>query len=101
MPRRGRLDLRPLIDGLQAEYARVPFADNSVYRVPEQLSDEQVLFLADILPTAYEVGVLTARSRPGDVVAIVGAGPIGLAAMLTAGSTHPGESWQSILLTAA
>ncbi|MCU1504600.1 MAG: theronine dehydrogenase-like Zn-dependent dehydrogenase, partial [Ilumatobacteraceae bacterium] len=45
-----------LIDGLQAEYARVPFADNSVYKVPEELSDEQVLFLADILPTAFEVG---------------------------------------------
>jgi alcohol dehydrogenase len=73
-----------LIDGLQAEYARVPFADNSVYRVPDHLSDEQVLFLADILPTAYEVGVLNGRVRPGDVVAIVGAGPVGLAAVLTA-----------------
>ena len=54
-----------LIDGLQAEYARVPFVDTSVYKVPEGLSDEQVLFLADILPTAYEVGVLkwTRRAR--------------------------------------
>src|SRR6185503_11007843 len=58
------------IDGLQAEYARVPFADNSVYRVPDELSDEQVLFLADILPTAYEVGVLNGMVTPGDVVAI-------------------------------
>ena len=73
-----------LIDGLQAEYARVPFADTSVYKVPEGLSDEQVLFLADILPTAYEVGILAGRVEPGDTVAIVGAGPIGLAAVMTA-----------------
>ena len=73
-----------LIDGLQAEYARVPFADTSVYKVPDGLSDEQVLFLADILPTAYEVGVLAGRVSPGDTVAIVGAGPIGLAAIMTA-----------------
>ena len=80
-----------LIDGLQAEYARVPFADNSVYKVPDGLSDEQVLFLADILPTAYEVGVLNGMVTPGDVVAIVGAGPIGLAAMLTAALYTPGH----------
>jgi alcohol dehydrogenase len=73
-----------LIDGLQAEYARVPFADTSVYKVPDGLSDEQVLFVADILPTAYEVGVLAGRIEPGDTVAIVGAGPIGLAAVMTA-----------------
>jgi alcohol dehydrogenase len=73
-----------LINGLQAEYARVPFADTSVYKIPAQLDDEEVLFLADILPTAYEVGVLSGRVEPGDTVAIVGAGPIGLAAMLTA-----------------
>jgi alcohol dehydrogenase len=80
-----------LIDGLQAEYARVPFAENSVFKVPEGLTDEQVLFLADILPTAYEVGVLNADISPGDVVAIVGAGPIGLAAMLTAQLYTPGR----------
>ena len=80
-----------LIDGLQAEYARVPFADNSVYKVPEGLSDEQVLFLADILPTSYEVGVLNGVVHPGDVVAIVGAGPIGLAAILTAKLFTPGH----------
>src|SRR5687768_15719415 len=73
-----------LIDGVQAEYARIPFVDTSAYRVPEGLTDEQVLFLADILPTSYEVGVLNGRVRPGDLVAIVGAGPIGLAAVLTA-----------------
>ena len=79
------------IDGVQAEYARVPFADNSVYKVPEELTDEQVLFLADILPTAYEVGVLNGNVSPGDVVAIVGAGPIGLAAILTAQLFTPGH----------
>jgi len=78
-----------LIDGLQAEYARVPFADTSVHKVPDGLSDEQVLFLADILPTAYEVGVVNARIRPGDSVAIVGAGPIGLAAIMTAKLLSP------------
>ncbi len=80
-----------LINGLQAEYARVPFADNSVYEVPGQLSDEQVLFLADILPTSYEVGVLSGMVSPGDTVAIVGAGPIGLAAILTARLYTPGR----------
>ncbi|HZE04574.1 MAG TPA: alcohol dehydrogenase catalytic domain-containing protein, partial [Solirubrobacteraceae bacterium] len=80
-----------LIDGLQAEYARVPFADNSVYKVPDQLTDEQVLFLADILPTSYEVGVINGMVSPGDVVAIVGAGPIGLAAILTAKLYTPGH----------
>jgi alcohol dehydrogenase len=79
-----------LINGVQAEYARVPFADNSVYKVPDQLSDEQVLFLSDILPTSYEVGVLNGVVSPGDVVAIVGAGPIGLAAILTATLYTPG-----------
>jgi alcohol dehydrogenase len=61
-----------------------------VYKVPAELSDEQVLFLADILPTAYEVGVLNGQVSPGDVVAIVGAGPIGLSAMLTARLYTPG-----------
>jgi len=78
-----------LIDGLQAEYARVPFADTSVYKIPAELDDEEVLFLSDILPTAYEVGVLNGRVEPGDTVAIVGAGPIGLAAVLTAGLYTP------------
>src|SRR6266516_1668735 len=80
-----------LIDGLQAEYARVPFADTSVYKVPDELSDEQVLFLADILPTSFEVGILNGRVQPGDTVAIVGAGPIGLAAILTAKLYTPGR----------
>jgi alcohol dehydrogenase len=80
-----------LINGLQAEYARVPFADNSVYKIPEELSDEQVLFLSDILPTAFEVGVLNGKVAPGDVVAVIGAGPIGLAAILTASLYTPGR----------
>jgi alcohol dehydrogenase len=80
-----------LINGLQAEYARVPFADTSVYKVPESLSNEQVLFLADILPTAYEIGVLNGRVEPGDTVAVVGAGPIGLATIMTAKLHTPGK----------
>jgi alcohol dehydrogenase len=70
------------IDGTQAEYVRVPFADNSTYPAPAGVDDESLLMLADILPTAYEVGVLNGGVRPGDVVAIVGAGPIGLSAIL-------------------
>ncbi|MBS4727934.1 zinc-dependent alcohol dehydrogenase family protein [Mycobacterium sp. SM1] len=73
-----------LVDGTQAEYVRVPFADNSTHKVPAGIGAEQMLMLADILPTAYEVGVLNGRVRPADVVAIVGSGPIGLAAILTA-----------------
>jgi alcohol dehydrogenase len=84
-----------LIDGLQAEYARVPFADTSVYKIPDGLADEQVLFLADILPTAYEVGVLNGRVQPGDTVAIVGVGPIGLAAVLTARLFTPARRTRS------
>ncbi len=70
------------IDGTQAEYVRVPFADTSTYPLPAGVSHEDVLMLADILPTGYEVGVLNGRVRPGDVVAIVGAGPVGLAAII-------------------
>src|SRR5215207_8941507 len=80
-----------LIDGLQAELARVPFADASVHKIPEGLTDEDVIFLADILPTSYEVGVLAGRVEPGDTVAIVGAGPIGLAAVMTAKLFTPGR----------
>jgi alcohol dehydrogenase len=80
-----------LIDGLQAEFARVPFADTSVHKIPADLSDEQVLFLADILPTAYEVGVLNGRVQPGDTIAVVGAGPIGLATIMTSRLHTPGR----------
>jgi len=72
------------IDGTQAEKVRVPFADTSTYAVPAGVSDEQLLMLADILPTGYEVGVLNGQVRPGDVVAVVGSGPIGLSAMMGA-----------------
>ena len=72
------------IDGVQAEYARVPFADTSTHVLPEEVTDETALMLADILPTSYEVGVLNGKVTPGDVVVVVGAGPIGLAAILTA-----------------
>ncbi len=70
------------IDGTQAEKVRIPFADTSTYPIPTGTSDEGFLMLADILPTAYEVGVLNGRVSPGDVVAIVGAGPIGLSAII-------------------
>jgi alcohol dehydrogenase len=73
-----------LTDGVQAEYARIPFADMSTHLLPATIGDEQAVLLADILPTSYEVGVLNGQVRPGDTVVIVGAGPIGLAAILTA-----------------
>ena len=80
-----------LINGLQAELARVPFADTSVHKLPAEIANEQALFLADILPTSYEVGVLNGGVVPGDTVAIVGAGPIGLAAVMTAKLYTPGR----------
>jgi alcohol dehydrogenase len=79
------------IHGTQAEYVRVPFADMSTYRVPDGATDEEILMLADILPTGYEVGVLAGGVRPGDVVAVVGAGPVGLAAITTAQLYSPGH----------
>jgi alcohol dehydrogenase len=72
------------IDGVQAEYVRVPFADTSTYKVPDGWTDEQVVYLADILPTGYEVGVVKGRVRPGDVVVVIGAGPIGLSVIVGA-----------------
>ncbi|MGV9994565.1 zinc-dependent alcohol dehydrogenase family protein [Streptomyces sp. NPDC003374] len=73
-----------LVDGTQAEYVRVPYADLSVHPLPAGVTNEDAVLLADIFPTAYEVGVLNGRVRPGDTVAVVGAGPIGLAAIATA-----------------
>ncbi len=70
-----------MINGTQAERVRVPFADTSTYPIPDGASDEEVLMLADILPTGYEVGVLNGGVRPGDTVAVVGAGPVGLSAI--------------------
>ena len=80
-----------LIDGTQAEYVRVPFADTSVYKLPDAVSDEAALLLADILPTSYEVGILNGAVRPGDSVAVVGTGPIGLAAITTAKLLSPSQ----------
>lgn len=74
-----------LIDGTQAEMVRVPFADNSVYKLPDHVPDEAAIMLSDILPTGFEIGVVYGRVKPGDTVAVVGAGPVGLAAMMTAG----------------
>ena len=74
-----------LIDGTQAELVRVPFADNTLYKMPEGVKDEAAVMLSDILPTGFEIGVRYGRVKPGDVVAVVGAGPVGLAAMMTSG----------------
>lgn len=74
-----------LIDGTQAELVRVPFADNSLYKVPAGVPDEAAVMLSDILPTGFEIGIRYGRTKPGDVVAVVGAGPVGLSAMMTAG----------------
>ncbi|MGW6921096.1 zinc-dependent alcohol dehydrogenase family protein [Streptomyces sp. NPDC054950] len=73
-----------LIDGTQAEYVRVPYADLSVHALPSAVESKDAVLLADIFPTSYEVGVLNGHVRPGDTVAVVGAGPIGLAAITTA-----------------
>jgi alcohol dehydrogenase len=73
-----------LIDGTQAEYVRVPFADTSLHKVPENVDDEAAQMLSDILPTGFEIGIRNGRVKPGDVVAVVGAGPVGLSAIMTA-----------------
>lgn len=73
-----------MIDGTQAEYVRIPNADNSLFKIPDELDDEVAVMLSDILPTGHEVGVKSGDVKPGDTVAIVGAGPVGLAALLTA-----------------
>ncbi|MDC0765351.1 zinc-dependent alcohol dehydrogenase family protein [Streptomyces sp. HD] len=73
-----------LIDGTQAEYVRVPYADLSVHPLPGAMDSNDAVLLADIFPTSYEVGVLNGHVRPGDTVVVVGAGPIGLAAVATA-----------------
>jgi len=71
------------IDGTQAEYVLIPFADNSLYPIPEGADEEALVMLSDILPTGFECGVLSGQVKPGDTIAIIGAGPIGLAALLT------------------
>jgi alcohol dehydrogenase len=73
-----------LIDGTQAEYVRIPYADNSLYSIPPDGDEEALVMLSDILPIGFECGVLNGKVKPGDTIAIVGAGPIGMAALLTA-----------------
>jgi alcohol dehydrogenase len=80
-----------LIDGTQAEYVRIPYADNSLYSIPPDSDEEALVMLSDILPTGFECGVLNGKVKPGDTIAIVGAGPIGMAALLTAQFYSPSE----------
>ncbi|WP_335337228.1 zinc-dependent alcohol dehydrogenase family protein [Sedimenticola thiotaurini] len=80
-----------LIDGTQAEYVRIPHADNSLYPIPDGADEEALVMLSDILPTGFEIGVLYGAVKPGDTVAIVGAGPVGMAALLTAQFFSPGR----------
>jgi alcohol dehydrogenase len=80
-----------LVDGTQAEYVRIPHADNSMYHIPPGSDEEALVMLSDILPTGFECGVLNGKVEPGSTVAIVGSGPIGLAALLTAQFYAPAE----------
>jgi len=80
-----------LIDGTQAEYVRIPFADNSLYSIPVGADEEALVMLSDILPTGFECGVLNGQIKPGDTVAVIGAGPIGLAILLTAQFYSPAQ----------
>jgi alcohol dehydrogenase len=73
-----------MIDGTQAEYVRVPFAENSLYKVPQGMTDGEGILLSDILPTGFEIGVQYGDVSPGDVVAVIGSGPVGLSAVMTA-----------------
>jgi alcohol dehydrogenase len=79
------------IDGTQAEYVRIPHADNSLYPIPDGADEEALVMLSDILPTGFECGVLNGKVQPGNSIAIVGSGPIGLAALLTAQFYSPAE----------
>jgi alcohol dehydrogenase len=80
-----------MIDGTQAEYVRIPHADNSLYPIPAGADEEALVMLSDILPTGFECGVLNGQVKPGDTVAIIGSGPIGIAALLTAQFYSPAE----------
>jgi len=79
------------IDGTQAEFVRIPHAETSLYPIPAGADEEALVMLSDILPTGFECGVLNGKVQPGSTVAIVGAGPIGLAALLTAQFYSPGR----------
>lgn len=87
----GGWQLGNTIDGTQAEYVRVPYADNGLHHIPDEIDPEAALMLADILPTGLEVGVMNGEVKFGDTVAILGAGPVGLAALMTAQFYSPGE----------
>ncbi|WP_063653650.1 zinc-dependent alcohol dehydrogenase family protein [Candidatus Arsenophonus triatominarum] len=80
-----------MIDGTQAEYVRTPFADTSLYLLPENLNDDVAVMLSDALPTAHEIGVQNGDIKPGDTVAIVGAGPVGIGCVLTAQLYSPSQ----------
>jgi alcohol dehydrogenase len=80
-----------IIDGTQAEFVRTPYADTSLYPIPEWADEEALVMLSDILPTGFECGVLNGKVQPGSTVAIVGSGPVGLAALLTAQFFSPAE----------
>jgi alcohol dehydrogenase len=80
-----------LIDGTQAEYVRIPHGDNSLYPIPAGADEEALVMLSDIMPTGMEIGVQYGRVKPGDAIAIIGAGPVGMAALLTAQFYSPGQ----------
>jgi alcohol dehydrogenase len=79
------------IDGTQAEYVHIPYADTSLYQMPPGIDEQALVMLSDILPTGLECGVLNGKVQTGNSVGIVGAGPVGLAALLTRSSTPPAE----------
>jgi alcohol dehydrogenase len=89
--RKGGWILGNTIDGTQAEYVRIPYADNSLYPLPAGAEEEAAVMLSDILPTGFECGVLNGHVKPGDTVATAGAGPVGLAALMTAQFYSPAE----------
>jgi alcohol dehydrogenase len=89
--RSGGWNLGHTIDGTQAEFVRIPHADGSLYRLPHGADEEALVLLSDIFPTGFECGVLNGQVKPGDSVAIVGAGPIGLATLLTSQLFAPAE----------
>jgi alcohol dehydrogenase len=89
--RNGGWILGNLINGTQAEFVRIPFADGSLYHFPKDAKEESMVMLCDALPTGFECGVLNGEVKPGETVALVGAGPVGLAVLLTAQFYSPAE----------
>ena len=80
-----------MINGTQAEYVRVPFAENSVYKIPDGVTDAEGILLSDILPTGFEIGVQYGNVKPGDIVAVIGSGPVGLSVVMTAALYGPSK----------